>query len=62
MLPGNKIRNGIIGGAIGGVVGKGVGAVKRHLIDPNHHRNEMLANQQAPGDPNYIPTWQQGYR
>ena len=62
MLPGNKVRNGLIGGAIGGTVGAAAGAVKRHILDPNHARSHHLAEQQAPGDPNYVPTWQQGYR
>jgi hypothetical protein len=61
-LPGNKVRNGIIGAAAGGLIGGTVGAAKRVMMDPNHHRSQQLAAQAPPGDPNYVPTWQQGYR
>ncbi len=61
-LPGNKLRNGLIGGAIGATAGGVLNTGKRLVYDTNHHRSQQLAAQAPPGDPNYVPTWQQGYR
>ncbi len=61
-LPGNAVRNGIIGTAVGGTLGAGVGFAKKHFLDPNHHRSQQLAAMAPPGDPNYVPTWQQGFQ
>ncbi len=61
-LPGNKVRNGLIGGAIGATAGGLLNTGKRIFYDTNHARSQQLAAQAPPGDPNYTPTWQQGYR
>ena len=42
------------GGALGALTGKAVSTANRALVQPGHHM--------AQPDPDYNPTWQQGYR
>lgn len=62
MVPGKYKAHAAIGGAlVGGLAGTAAGGVSR-AIHRDEHRLNALAAQQPTGDPNYVPTWQQGYR
>ncbi len=61
VVPGGGIKTTLIGGALGTAAGGTLGMAKR-VIEPNHQRSAYLASLPPPGDPNYVPTWQQGYQ
>lgn len=60
MIPGaGRVKRGLIGAAAGGLIGGAVGMGTKAV-------HKVLAPSAAAygpptGDPNYVPTWQQGY-
>jgi hypothetical protein len=60
-LKSKAIRTGV-GALAGGAIGSGLSAAKRKLWDEPEARQHALAALPPTGDPNYVPTWQQGYQ